>query len=94
MFTLGSWIYQGRAGLERDLKEAFKWQKKAADVGHPGALFNIGEPCEVHRQEPQSQMQHICIMMMQHFIVNWLYTVDNNGPLDVQQPDCLLYIEL
>ena len=43
MFTIGSWIYQGRAGLERDLPEAFKWQKLAADVGHPGALFNIGD---------------------------------------------------
>ena len=43
MFTIGSWIYQGRAGLEKDLPESFKWQKLAADVGHPGALFNIGD---------------------------------------------------
>ena len=42
MFTVGTWIYQGRSGGERNLKEAFKWQSLAADAGHPGATFNIG----------------------------------------------------
>ena len=27
----------------RDFKESFKWQKKAADAGHPLAIFNVGE---------------------------------------------------
>ena len=43
MYTVGTWIYQGRNGLERDLIESFKWQKKAADAGHPLATFNIGK---------------------------------------------------
>ena len=42
MFTVGTWIYQGRSGGERNLKEAFRWQSLAADAGHPGATFNIG----------------------------------------------------
>ena len=31
----------------RDFKESFKWQKKAADAGHPLAIFNVGELEEV-----------------------------------------------
>ena len=43
MYTVGTWIYQGRSGGERDLVESFMWQKKAADVGHPAATFNVGK---------------------------------------------------
>lgn len=43
MYTVGTWIYQGRNGLEKNLEESFKWQKKAADIGHPAATFNTGE---------------------------------------------------
>lgn len=43
MFTVGTWIYTGRSGKERNLDESFRWQKLAADAGHPGATFNIGK---------------------------------------------------
>lgn len=43
MFTVGTWIYSGRSGKERNLDESFRWQKLAADAGHPGATFNIGD---------------------------------------------------
>jgi TPR repeat protein len=47
MFTVGTWIYTGRSGKERNLDESFRWQKLAADAGHPGATFNIGTiPCD------------------------------------------------
>ena len=57
MYTVGTWIYQGRNGLVRDLKESFKWQKKAADAGHPLAVFNVGE------------LENVAIVMKIEFII-------------------------
>ena len=41
----------------RDLKESFKWQKKAADAGHPLAVFNVGE------------LENVAIVMKIEFII-------------------------
>ena len=41
-FTLGTWMVQGRGGLEKDLKKAFDMQCEAGQSGHPGAMFNAG----------------------------------------------------
>lgn len=41
-FTLGTWYYSGRGGLEVSKEKSFQLQLKAAQRGHPGAMFNIG----------------------------------------------------
>ncbi len=41
-FTLGTWYYSGRGGLEVNKEKAFELQLKAAQRGHPGAMFNVG----------------------------------------------------
>jgi TPR repeat protein len=40
-FTVGSWLSQGRC-CDKDFERSFELQKEAADMGHPGATFNIG----------------------------------------------------
>lgn len=42
MFTLGTWYYRGRAGLEVDVKRSFELQLEAAKMGHPMAAYNVG----------------------------------------------------
>lgn len=44
-FTLGIWYYQGRGGLNPDPKRSFDFQLKAAQIGHPAAMFNVGTAC-------------------------------------------------
>ncbi|KAJ1400316.1 hypothetical protein B484DRAFT_339236 [Ochromonadaceae sp. CCMP2298] len=41
-FTLGTWLYHGRGGLQVDKVRAFQLQREAAEAGHPGAMFNTG----------------------------------------------------
>lgn len=41
-FTLATWHYKGRAELTADPEKAFQLQLKAAQMGHPPAMFNIG----------------------------------------------------
>lgn len=41
-FTVGTWHYQGRGGLEPNKELAFQFHMKAAEAGHPGAIFNVG----------------------------------------------------
>jgi uncharacterized protein len=41
-FTLGVWHYNGRGGLTPDPKKSFTLQLKAAQLGHPPAMFNVG----------------------------------------------------
>jgi hypothetical protein len=41
-FTLGTWYYSGRGGLKSNKEKAFELQLKAAQRGHPGAMFNVG----------------------------------------------------
>lgn len=41
-FSLGAWYYQGRAGLQPDPVRSFQLQLKAAQQGHPAAMFNVG----------------------------------------------------
>lgn len=42
MFTLGTWYYFGKGGLIPDKEKAFKLQLKAAESGHPLAMYNVG----------------------------------------------------
>ncbi len=44
-FTLGIWYYQGKGGLTPDAKRSFELQLKAAQIGHPAAMFNVGTAC-------------------------------------------------
>ena len=41
-FTLGLWYYQGKGGLNADVKKSFQLQLQAAQQGHPAAMFNVG----------------------------------------------------
>jgi hypothetical protein len=41
-FTLGTWMVQGRGGLEKDLEKAFNLQLESAYAGHLAAAFNVG----------------------------------------------------
>lgn len=41
-FTLGQWYYHGKGGLTPDKSKAFELQLKAANKGHPFAMFNVG----------------------------------------------------
>lgn len=41
-FSLGVWYYQGKAGLKPDPVRSFQLQLKAAQQGHPAAMFNVG----------------------------------------------------
>ena len=56
-FTLGTWIVQGRGGLEKDLEKAFDLQLESAQAGHLAAAFNVGchflagQGCEKNPEE-------------------------------------------
>lgn len=41
-FTLGQWYYHGKGGLSINKEKAFELQLKAAEKGHPFAMFNVG----------------------------------------------------
>ncbi len=41
MFTLATWLNNGRGGSE-DHQVAFEWHAEAAAKGHPLAMFNTG----------------------------------------------------
>lgn len=41
-FTLGNIYASGDARVPKDLGEAEKWYRKAAELGHPGAQFSLG----------------------------------------------------
>ena len=42
MFTLGTWHYRGKAGLEVNKVKSFELQLEAAKLGHPMASYNVG----------------------------------------------------
>ena len=43
---LGIFYEQGRGGLDRDLKTALHWYKKAAEKNNPEALYRLGMACK------------------------------------------------
>ena len=42
MVILGGWYLRGERGLVKDLKQAFAWNLKAADLGSALGLNNVG----------------------------------------------------
>ena len=36
------WMYENGQGVEKDLEEAVKWYRKAADQGNAYAQYNVG----------------------------------------------------
>ena len=40
-FGMGTAYFYGM-GIQRDLNEAARWYRKAADQGYPNALYNLG----------------------------------------------------
>ena len=58
MVILGGWYLRGERGLVKDVKQAFAWNLKAADLGHVGGLHNCGVAYMkgegVSKDEPQA----------------------------------------
>ena len=42
MLYLGSLYARGQGGLKKDEKKAIEWCRKAADLGDPSAITNLG----------------------------------------------------
>jgi len=57
MFTLGVKYHMGETGLPKNLAEALRWERMAADKGYAPAMFSIGHYYENGEGVPKSEAE-------------------------------------